>query len=51
MKFGLFIPQGWRQDLVGIDPALGHEAPPHAVVRQARSATNVRRAAWVIRRM
>jgi F420-dependent oxidoreductase-like protein len=22
MKFGLFIPQGWRHDLVGIDPAL-----------------------------
>ncbi len=21
MRFGLFIPQGWRQDLVGIDPA------------------------------
>jgi hypothetical protein len=21
MKFGLFIPQGWRFDLVGIDPA------------------------------
>jgi len=21
MKFGLFIPQGWRQDLLGIDPA------------------------------
>ena len=21
MKFGLFIPQGWRHDLVGIDPA------------------------------
>jgi len=22
MKFGLFIPQGWRHDLVGIDPSL-----------------------------
>ncbi|MGA8048036.1 MAG: LLM class F420-dependent oxidoreductase [Dermatophilaceae bacterium] len=22
MKFGIFIPQGWRQDLVGIDPAM-----------------------------
>ena len=22
MRFGLFIPQGWRMDLVGIDPAL-----------------------------
>src|SRR5665647_3831686 len=21
MRFGLFIPQGWRMDLVGIDPA------------------------------
>ena len=21
MRFGLFIPQGWRHDLVGIDPA------------------------------
>ncbi|NLE72720.1 MAG: LLM class F420-dependent oxidoreductase, partial [Actinomycetales bacterium] len=21
MRFGLFIPQGWRLDLVGIDPA------------------------------
>ena len=21
MKFGLFVPQGWRMDLVGIDPA------------------------------
>jgi F420-dependent oxidoreductase-like protein len=22
MKFGLFVPQGWRMDLVGIDPAM-----------------------------
>ena len=22
MKFGIFVPQGWRHDLVGIDPAL-----------------------------
>jgi len=22
MRFGLFIPQGWRMDLVGIDPEL-----------------------------
>ena len=22
MKFGIFIPQGWRMDLVGIDPSL-----------------------------
>ena len=21
MKFGLFIPQGWRMDLVGIEPS------------------------------
>ena len=21
MKFGMFVPQGWRHDLVGIDPA------------------------------
>jgi len=21
MRFGVFIPQGWRMDLVGIDPA------------------------------
>ena len=26
MRFGLFIPQGWRMDLVGIDPAQQWEA-------------------------
>ena len=26
MRFGIFIPQGWRLDLVGIDPARQWEA-------------------------
>src|SRR3982750_1046944 len=26
MRFGLFVPQGWRLDLVGIDPAKQWEA-------------------------
>jgi F420-dependent oxidoreductase-like protein len=34
MRFGLFIPQGWRQDLTGIDPAQHWEAM-HSLARRA----------------
>ncbi|MCE1179862.1 MAG: LLM class F420-dependent oxidoreductase [Micrococcales bacterium] len=34
MKFGLFVPQGWRMDLVGIDPA-AHWAVMAGLARRA----------------
>ncbi|WP_066582376.1 LLM class F420-dependent oxidoreductase [Cellulomonas timonensis] len=34
MRFGLFIPQGWRQDLTGIDP-VDHWAVMHGLARHA----------------
>ncbi len=34
MRFGLFIPQGWRQDLTGIDPR-EHWAVMHGLARHA----------------
>ena len=34
MRFGLFVPQGWRMDLVGIDPA-EQWAAMHAVAKAA----------------
>lgn len=34
MRFGLFIPQGWRQDLVGIEPA-EHWATMHGLAAHA----------------
>ena len=34
MRFGMFVPQGWRLDLVGIDPA-GQWAAMKAVARRA----------------
>ncbi len=37
MRFGLFIPQGWRQDLTGIDPSR-HWATMHALARRADTA-------------
>ncbi len=37
MRFGLFIPQGWRQDLVGIDPADQWETM-HSLARHADAA-------------
>ncbi|MBN9605669.1 MAG: LLM class F420-dependent oxidoreductase [Actinomycetales bacterium] len=36
MRFGLFIPQGWRHDLVGIDPAK-HWAVMHDLAQAADS--------------
>ena len=39
MRFGLFIPQGWRQDLTGIEPRgplADHERPGHARRRGRR---------------
>jgi len=34
MRFGLFIPQGWRQDLTGIEPAK-HWETMHSLARRA----------------
>ena len=42
MQFGLFIPQGWRQDLVGI-PAVEEalHAPAYRALRQADLACHI----------
>ncbi|RNI23159.1 LLM class F420-dependent oxidoreductase [Flexivirga caeni] len=45
MKFGLFIPQGWRYDLVGIDPA-DHWSVMSDLVRYA-DATPAWESVWV----
>jgi len=38
MRFGLFIPQGWRQDLTGIDPR-EHWAVMHGLAQHADDGT------------
>src|SRR3954447_9375106 len=44
MRFGLFVPQGWRHDLVGIDPSEHWEA----MLRVARLAEDLRfESVWV----
>lgn len=45
MRFGLFIPQGWRLDLVGIDPA-DHWATMNGLVTRA-DAGDVWDSVWV----
>jgi F420-dependent oxidoreductase-like protein len=45
MRFGLFVPQGWRHDLVGIDPAAQWEAM-NAVAQHA-DATELWESVWV----
>ena len=45
MRFGLFVPQGWRMDLVGIDPA-EQWAAMHAVAKAADDGT-VWESVWV----
>ena len=45
MRFGLFVPQGWRLDLVGIDPAAQWGAM-HAVAAHADSG-DVWESVWV----
>ena len=39
MKFGLFVPQGWRMDLVGIDPSM-HWGVMAGLARRADSNPN-----------
>ena len=36
MRFGYFVPQGWRHDLVGIDPA-DHWSTMHRLAAHAEA--------------
>ncbi|MEK8225628.1 TIGR03560 family F420-dependent LLM class oxidoreductase [Oerskovia sp. M15] len=46
MRFGLFIPQGWRQDLVGIDPPTsGRPCGPWLATRTPRWSASASRCA------
>ena len=46
MRFGLFIPQGWRLDLVGIDP-LQHWGVMAGLARRADSQRRLDQSIWV----
>lgn len=46
MRFGMFVPQGWRHDLVGIDPS-EHWAVMHGLAAHADAADSPWESIWV----
>ena len=46
MRFGMFIPQGWRHDLVDIDPA-EHWQTMHDLAAHADAADSGWESIWV----